>query len=143
MSRKIKRQLQISKLPRKKGYYISKDQAETELKAVEKRTEKENLKEFQKVEKKLITEILCWHENAMSIRIAYNGTSKTTTWKNKKKEELTHNAKEMRMLDTLFRNTKLQSLQPQFSFPFPPLFFETQNPSLITKEATSKDGHRS
>uniref|UniRef100_U9TKP9 Uncharacterized protein n=1 Tax=Rhizophagus irregularis (strain DAOM 181602 / DAOM 197198 / MUCL 43194) TaxID=747089 RepID=U9TKP9_RHIID len=98
MSRKIKRQLQISKLPRKKGCYISKDQAETELKAVEKRTEKvikdeiindwaeENLKEFQKVEKKLITEILCWHENAMSIRIAYNGTSKTTTWKNKKKK---------------------------------------------------------
>ncbi|CAG8470912.1 19130_t:CDS:2 [Rhizophagus irregularis] len=73
MSRKIKRQLQISKLPRKKGCYISKDQAETELKAVEKRTEneiindwaEENLKEFQKVEKKLITEILCWHENAM------------------------------------------------------------------------------
>ncbi|CAB4394838.1 unnamed protein product [Rhizophagus irregularis] len=78
-----------------------------------------------------------------SIRIAYNETSRTTTWKNKKKEKLTHNAKEMRMLDTLFRNTKLQSLQLQFSFPFPPLFFETQNPFLITEEATSKDGHRS
>ena len=32
---KTKRQLQISKIPRKKGCYISKDQAETEIEAVE------------------------------------------------------------------------------------------------------------
>ena len=35
MPRKTKRQLQISKIPRKKGRYISKDQAETEIEAVE------------------------------------------------------------------------------------------------------------
>ncbi|CAB5365859.1 unnamed protein product [Rhizophagus irregularis] len=148
MPRKTKRQLQISKLPRKKGCYISKNQAETELEAVEERKEseinenwiediedetindwaEEDLEEFQKVGKKLITEVLCWHENATSsIRAAYNGTSRTTTWRNKKKkEELAHDAMGMRTLDTLFGNTKLQSLQPQF---LPP-----SNPPLITRD---------
>ena len=48
----------------------------------------------------------------------------------------------MRTLDTLFRSTKAsasihlsQSLQPQFPSSSPSSFFETQNPSLITKEA--------
>ena len=111
---KTKRQLQISKIPRKKGRYISKDQAETEIEAVEGEKwmdnenidewkeggivedqiedeinndwTKEDLKEFEKVGKKLITEVLCWHEKAAgSIRAAYNGTSRTTIWRNKKK----------------------------------------------------------
>ncbi|PKK56499.1 hypothetical protein RhiirC2_799876 [Rhizophagus irregularis] len=35
--------------------------------------------EFEKVGKKLITKVLCWHEKATcSIRAAYNGTSRTT-----------------------------------------------------------------
>ncbi|GBC03824.1 hypothetical protein RclHR1_05340010 [Rhizophagus clarus] len=86
----------INEIPRKKGCYISKDQEETEIEMVEERTEseingnwienetvnvwkKEDLKEFEKVGKRLITEVLCWHENAThGIRVAYNGTSRTT-----------------------------------------------------------------
>ncbi|GES78031.1 hypothetical protein GLOIN_2v1785920 [Rhizophagus clarus] len=103
MPRKTKRQLQINEIPKKKGRYISKDQEETEIEA-----EKEDLKEFEKVGKRLITEVLYWHENAThGIRAAYNGTSRITVWrKNKKKEELTHNAKEMQTLDTLFRSNE-------------------------------------
>ncbi len=87
MSRKIKRQLQVSKILRKKERYISKDQAETEIEAIEGKKwmdnenidewtkggivedqiedeinndwTKEDLKEFEKVGKKLITEVLC------------------------------------------------------------------------------------
>ncbi|PKK56736.1 hypothetical protein RhiirC2_799375 [Rhizophagus irregularis] len=98
-----KRQLQVNKIPRKKGRYIFR---ETEIEAVEgeKWIDNENinewaegeivedqiedeinndwtkdLEEFEKVGKKLITEVLCWHEKAMgSIRAAYNGTSRTT-----------------------------------------------------------------
>src|SRR3954470_24977290 len=125
MPLKTKRKMQISKIPRKKGRYISKDQADNEIEAVEgekcvdneiieERTEletgenwirdeiiddwtKEDLTEFEKVGKRLITETLCWHDNAASsIRAAYNGTSRTTTWRNKKKkEELMHDAKGM------------------------------------------------
>src|SRR5205809_5299156 len=105
MPRKTKRQLQISKIPRKKGRYISKDEIEavegekwmdnenidewTEGGIVEDQIEdeinndwtKEDLKEFEKVGKKLITKVLCWHEKAAgSIRAAYNGTSRTTIW---------------------------------------------------------------
>jgi hypothetical protein len=105
MPRKTKRQLQINKITRKKGRYISKDQAETELEAVEERKESEinenwiedenindwtneDLGEFEKVGERLITEILCWHKNATSnIRAAYNGTSRTTAWRNKKKRK--------------------------------------------------------
>ncbi|RGB22651.1 hypothetical protein C1646_775758 [Rhizophagus diaphanus] len=73
MPRKTKRQLQINEIPRKKGRYISKDQEGTEIEAVEERTkskingnwtenetvnvwEKEDLEEFEKVGKRLITE---------------------------------------------------------------------------------------
>jgi hypothetical protein len=35
MPLKTKRQLQVSKIPRKKGRYIFKDQAKTEIEAVE------------------------------------------------------------------------------------------------------------
>lgn len=105
MPRKTKRQLQVSKIPRKKGRYLSKDQAKTEIEAVESEkwmdnknidewTEGENqiddeyLNEFEKVGKKLITEVLCWHGKATgSIRAAYNGTSRTTFWRNKKKRK--------------------------------------------------------
>ena len=110
MPRKTKRQQQISKIPRKKGRYISKDEAEIEIEAVEGEkwvdnenidewTEggiveinndwtKEDLQEFEKVGKKLITEVLYWHEKATdSIRAAYNRTSRTTIWRNKKKRK--------------------------------------------------------
>ena len=52
MSRKTKRQLQISKIPRKKGRYISKDQAETEIEAVEgeKWTDNEIIEEWTECE---------------------------------------------------------------------------------------------
>ncbi|RIA92165.1 hypothetical protein C1645_821059 [Glomus cerebriforme] len=65
---------------------------------------KEDLNEFKKVGKRLITEVLYWHDNAAnSIRAVYNGTSRTTAWRKKKKEEeLEHDAKGMRTLDTLF-----------------------------------------
>jgi hypothetical protein len=161
MPRKTKRQLQINEIPRKKGRYISKDQEETEIEAVEERTEseingnwienktvnvweKEDLEEFEKVGKRLITEVLCWHENAThGIRAAYNGTSRTTIWrKNKKKEELAHDAKGMRTLDTLFRRNETstnlplpQSLQLQFPTPSPS-FSEIQTLPLLTEEAT-------
>src|SRR3954464_2134956 len=114
MPRKTKRQQQVSKIPRKKGRYISQSLAETEIEAVEneERIEdedindwtKEDLNEFEKVGKRLITEVLHWHKNAASsIRAAYNGTSRTTAWrKKKKKEELEHDVKGMRTLDTLF-----------------------------------------
>ncbi len=76
MPYKTKRQLQVSKIPRKKGHYLSKDQAKTEIEAVESEkwmdnknidewTEGKNqiddeyLNEFEKVEKKLIIEVLC------------------------------------------------------------------------------------
>ncbi|RGB37495.1 hypothetical protein C1646_756829, partial [Rhizophagus diaphanus] len=95
--------------------------------------------------KRLITEVLCWQENATScIRAAYNRTSRATVWRNKKKkEELAFDAKEMRTLDTLFTSTEAstsmpspQSLQSQFPPPSPFSFSETQNRSLITEELT-------
>ena len=160
MSHKTKRQQQVSKILRKKGRFISKSQAETEIEAIEneviiegeegKESEEdeninywteEDLNEFEKVGKRLITEVLQWHENAAKgIRAAYNGTSRTTTWRKKrKKEELEYDAKGMRTLDTLFRSTEtstskslpesMQSLQPRS--PSPSSF---QNPSLVTEE---------
>ncbi|EXX64766.1 uncharacterized protein OCT59_026458 [Rhizophagus irregularis] len=112
MPRKTKRQLQVNKIPRKKEHYISR---ETEIEAVEdeKWIDNENinewaegeivkdqiedeinndwtkdLEEFEKVGKKLITEVLCWYEKATgSIRAAYNGTSRITVWRNTKKRK--------------------------------------------------------
>ncbi|CAG8716584.1 uncharacterized protein OCT59_022890 [Rhizophagus irregularis] len=170
MPRKTKRQLQVNKILRKKGCYISR---ETEIETVEGEKWMDNkninkwaegeivedqiedeinndltkdLKEFEKVEKKLITEVLCWHEKATSsIRTAYNKTLRTTIWRNtKKKEELARDAKGMRTLDTLFRSTEKsinmplpQSLKPQSLSPSPFLSFETtSNSSLISKEIT-------
>ena len=71
----------------------------------------EDLKEFKDVEKKLITETLHWHEDANhSIRAVYTGNSRITTWrKEKKKEKLKENAKEMRTIDTFFRNSEQSS----------------------------------
>ena len=49
---------------------------------------KEDLNEFEKVGKRFITEVLHWHENAASnIRATYNGTSRTTAWRKKKKKK--------------------------------------------------------
>ncbi|PKC55525.1 hypothetical protein RhiirA1_475451 [Rhizophagus irregularis] len=141
MPRKTKRQLQVNKIPRKKGRYISR---EIEIEAVEgeKWIDNENinewaegkivedqiedainndwtkdLEEFEKVGKKLITEVLCWYEKATG----------------------------MRTLDTLFRSTEKstnmplpQSLKPQSLSPSPFLSFETTpNSSLISDEITS------
>ncbi len=106
---------------------------------------KEDLQEFEKVGKKLITEVLYWHEKATdSIRAAYNGTSRTTTWRNKKKKEkLACDAKGMRTLDTLFKSTEKstsmplpQSLNPQSPSPSPSPFLSTPNSSLISEEIT-------
>jgi hypothetical protein len=108
------------------------------------------LKEFEKVGKKLITEVLCWHEKATSsIRAAYNGTSRSTAWRNKrKKEELARDAKGMRTLDTLFRSTEKstsmplpRSLKSQSSSPSPspspsPSFVTIPDSSLISEEVT-------
>ena len=44
MPLKTKRQLQISKIPRKKGRYISKDQAEIEIKAAKVRKDRKSAK---------------------------------------------------------------------------------------------------
>ncbi|CAB5207512.1 unnamed protein product [Rhizophagus irregularis] len=80
MPHKTKRQLQVSQISRKKSRYISKDQAETEIEAVEERKESEigrnwiedeNIndwtnEEFEKVGKRHIAEVLCWQENATS-----------------------------------------------------------------------------
>jgi hypothetical protein len=105
---------------------------------------KEDLNEFKKVGKRLITEVLHWCENtASSIRLVYNRTLRTTTWKKKKKkEELEHDAKGMRTLNTLFLNAEastnvillelLQSLQPKI----PSSSSSFQSPSLVTKEIT-------
>ncbi|CAG8752391.1 5468_t:CDS:2 [Rhizophagus irregularis] len=137
MPRKTKRQLQVSQISRKRGRYISKDQAETEIEAVEERKESEigrnwiedeNIndwtnEEFEKVGKRHIAEVLCWQENAT--------------------KELALDTKGIRTLDTLFTSTEIstsmpspQSLQLQFSPPSPFLFSETQNRSLITEELT-------
>jgi hypothetical protein len=71
----------------------------------------DDLKEFKDVEKKLITETLHWHEDANhSIRAVYIGNSRIITWrKEKKKEKLKENAKEMRTIDTFFRNSEQSS----------------------------------
>ncbi|RIA88753.1 hypothetical protein C1645_825886 [Glomus cerebriforme] len=138
MSRKTKRQQQVNKILRKKGCYISQSQAETEIEAVknEERIEnkviedwiegeninnwtKEDLNEFKKVEKRLITEVLHWRDNAASsIRT------------------------EMKTLDTLFLSAEtltnvillesLRSLQPKIPSPSSSL----QMPSLVTEEIT-------
>ncbi|RGB33420.1 hypothetical protein C1646_761713 [Rhizophagus diaphanus] len=155
---KTKRQLQVNKIPRKKGRYISR---ETELEAIEseKWIDNENINEWAEgeiVEDQIEDEINNdWtkdleefekHEKATgSIRAAYNGTSRTTVWRNtKKKEELARDAKGMRTLDTLFRSTKKstnmplpQSLKPQSLSSSPFLSFETTpNSSLISEEIT-------
>jgi hypothetical protein len=100
------------------------------------------LNEFEKIGKRLITEVLHWHENAASnIRAAYIGTSRTTTWrKKKKKEELEYDAKGMRILDTLFlsaeasTNVNLQESLQLLQSKIPSSFF--QSPSLVTEEIT-------
>ena len=57
----------------------------TESKVGEDWTE-EDLREFEKTGKRLITEALHWNENATnSIRAVYTGTSRTTTWRHKNK----------------------------------------------------------
>ncbi len=102
MSRKTKRQQQVSKLPRKKGRYIFQETATEEI--VESETDgkivgeafevdetiemeeepvnywtEEELKEFEEAGNRLITEALRWHENAANnIRAAYIGDSRTT-----------------------------------------------------------------
>ncbi len=102
MPRKTKRQQQVSKLPRKKGHYIFQETATEEI--VESETDgkivgeafevdetikmeeesvnywtEEELKEFEEVGNRLITEALRWHENAANnIRAAYTEDSRTT-----------------------------------------------------------------
>src|SRR4051794_5080709 len=105
----------------------------TEGEAVGNWTE-ENLKEFEEVGKRLITEALHWHDGAAnSIRAVYTGNSRTTMWrKEKEKKKLNDDAKEMKTLDKFFsteiRNSEtlysLRSSPSPFSSPFPEI---TQN----------------
>ena len=99
MLRKTKRQKQVSKIPRKKGRYVSQNQVETiteEIETVENEKWLENevvewpedetigwteeeLKEFDNVEKRLISEVLHWREDAgCNIRAVYTRNSRTT-----------------------------------------------------------------
>src|SRR6266540_5651505 len=164
MSRKTKRQQQVSKLPRKKGRYIFQKTATEEI--VESETDgkivgeafevdetiemeeesvnywtEEELKEFEEVGNRLITEALRWHENAANnIRAAYTEDSRTTIWRNKnKKKELEHDAKGMKTLDTFFKSTEASTsvfssqssqLFPKSSSPFP----KTMQSSLTSVE---------
>jgi hypothetical protein len=68
----------------------------------------DDLREFEAVGKRLITEALCWHKDAVkSIRAVYTGTSRTTNWREKKeKKSLENNAKGMKTLDTYFKSTE-------------------------------------
>ncbi|GBC00463.1 hypothetical protein RclHR1_03870003 [Rhizophagus clarus] len=162
MSRKTKRQQQVSKILRKKRCYISKNKTETEIKTIENEewvdnevirdqiegeededinnwTEKD-LNEFEKVGKRLITKVLHWQENtANSIRAVYNRTSKITAWrKKKKKEEFEHEAKGMRTLDTLFVSVKASTSKPlpESLQSLQTQFLFLQNPSIVTEEIT-------
>ncbi|CAB4395572.1 unnamed protein product [Rhizophagus irregularis] len=138
MPRKIKRQQQVSKIPRKKGRYVSQDQViiedivTEEIEAVENEKWMENniieewieseewlddeiigwtgeeLKEFDKVGKRLIIETLHWHEDVdHNIRAVYTGNSRTTVWrKGKEKQKLENETKGMKTLDTFFKSSE-------------------------------------
>src|SRR5579864_3692087 len=109
MPHKTKRQQQVAKLSRKKGRYISQKttrktpteeivepeeaiKIEDEAVGVEGENvdywTEEDLREFEKAGKRLITKALNWHKNAAnSIRAAYTGTSRTTIWRQKNKKK--------------------------------------------------------
>jgi hypothetical protein len=124
---KTKRQQQVSKLLRKKGRYVSQDQVileETDTEEndiIEEWIESEEwpddgiigwtgeeLKEFDKVGKRLITEALHWYEGAdHNIRAVYTGNSRTTVWrKGKEKQKLESETKGMKTLDTFFKSSE-------------------------------------
>ena len=69
----------------------------------------DDLREFEAVEKRLVTKTLCWHKDAVkSIRAVYTKTSRTINWKEKKeKKSLENDAKGMKMLDTYFGSTEV------------------------------------
>ncbi|CAG8742302.1 301_t:CDS:2, partial [Rhizophagus irregularis] len=124
-----------SKIPRKKGRYVSQDQViiedivTEEIEAVKNEKWMENniieewieseewlddeiigwtgeeLKKFDKVGKRLITEALHWHKDAdHNIRAVYTGNSRTTVWrKGKEKQKLENETKGMKTLDTFFK----------------------------------------
>jgi hypothetical protein len=96
MPRKTKRKQQVSKILRKKGCFVSQNQVIIEETIIEEAVENEKwmeneiieeyledetidwtgeeLKEFDKVGDRLITEVLLWHEGAdHSIRAVYTG----------------------------------------------------------------------
>ncbi|GES86593.1 hypothetical protein RCL_jg18699.t1 [Rhizophagus clarus] len=112
MPHKTKRQLQIKAIIKeRKESEIDENWIECEN--IDDWTNKD-LNKFEKIGRKLITEVLCWHKNTTSsIRATYNGTSRTTVWRNKKKkEELAYDIKRMRTLDTLFKGTKVLTSIP-------------------------------
>lgn len=156
MPRKTKRQQQISKLPRKKGRYISQETVTEEIiesevnegKAVNETIEmeeelvnywtEEDLKEFEAAGNRLITEALHWHENAKnSIRAAYTKDSRTTMWRNKnKKKELEHDAKGMKTLDTFFKSKASISVFSSQSSQLSQLSSESSSPSPKTIQSS-------
>uniref|UniRef100_U9URS7 Uncharacterized protein n=1 Tax=Rhizophagus irregularis (strain DAOM 181602 / DAOM 197198 / MUCL 43194) TaxID=747089 RepID=U9URS7_RHIID len=68
----------------------------------------EELKKFDKVGKRLITEALHWHKDAdHNIRAVYTGNSRTTVWrKGKEKQKLENETKGMKTLDTFFKSSE-------------------------------------
>ena len=69
----------------------------------------DDLREFEAMGKRLITEALCWHKDAVkSIRAVYTGTSRTTNWREKKeKKSLENDAKGMKTLNIYFGSTEV------------------------------------
>ncbi|CAG8841887.1 19074_t:CDS:1, partial [Racocetra persica] len=78
----------------------------------EKWTEDE-LVEFERVGTRLLSEILRCHKNtARNLRIVYTGTSRTTTWRQKKKYiNDKENTKGIKKLETFFQPSSLTTSQ--------------------------------
>ena len=82
-----KRQQQVSKLPRKKGHFVSQEILSREAAIMSEVTadmqewEVEELSEFEVVGKRFIDKALHWHKGAGgSLRSVYTGTSRMTIW---------------------------------------------------------------
>jgi hypothetical protein len=116
MTRPTKRQQQIKRLPRKRGRFIHHEDNEptNEIGEVEKFENIEEtinewtegeLREFEEVGRRLISEVLKWDKGAMSkIRAVYTGTSRTTLWRQKKeKKKLEEHAKEIKKMNDIFQ----------------------------------------
>ncbi|RIA80436.1 hypothetical protein C1645_838708 [Glomus cerebriforme] len=88
---------------------------------IEEWTEREELKEFDEVGKRLIIETLHWHKGANHhIKAVYTGNLRITVWrKEKEKQKLENEIKGMKTLDAFFKSSETlyssQSFQSQLS----------------------------